>query len=142
MAQTISFKQWNKDINFSSSFNMVSKYTDLGSADGKKSLLGLILNISVNEESTASDFKIYNFIVNYRRGPQDTFRLLGYFNNLAAVGSNQGNQEIVKLFNNPIQNIQNIQIQIKGQLNGNIGLNDFGLIFRTYRESNVVSLDE
>ena len=61
MAQSISFKQWNKDVSFTTAFNMVSKYTDLGSADGKKSILGVILNIAVNEESTSTAPVLYNF---------------------------------------------------------------------------------
>ena len=143
MAQSISFKQWNKDVSFTTAFNMVSKYTDLGSADGKKSILGVILNIAVNEESTSTAPVLYNFGIWYRKGPKDTFRYLQFFNNIFISGTdNEGNVEIVKLFNNPIKNIQNIQLKITGQLNGDIGINDFGLIFRTYRESNVESLDE
>ena len=143
MAQDINFKQWDEQPAYTNSFKMVSKYTDLGSADGKKSLLGIILNVSLGTESTSTSPSIYNFTINYRKGPADEFSYLATFNNVYYSGvENKGNIEIIKLFPEPVKNIHNIQLEIKGLLRNDINLNDFGLIFRTYRDSNVVSLDE
>ena len=61
MAQDINFKQWDEQPAYTNSFKMVSKYTDLGSADGKKSLLGIILNVSLGTESTSTSPSISNF---------------------------------------------------------------------------------
>ena len=70
-------------------------------------------------------------------------QVLATFNNVYYSGvENKGNIEIIKLFPEPVKNIHNIQLEIKGLLRNDIGINDFGLIFRTYRDSNVVSLDE
>ena len=43
----------------------------------------------------------------------------------------------------PIKNIQHIQLRIKGiGIRNDFGINDIGLIFRTYRDSNTVNFDE
>ena len=144
MANGIQMKSWNENPTFSNDFLMVTKYTDLGSPDGKKSLLGIIFNVSVATESTVARPSIFSFAISYRKGINGRWITLGTFHNSYIVGqSNQGNVEIVKMFSNPIKNILNLQLRIRGiGLRNDVGINDMGLIFRTYRDSSVVSLDE
>ena len=123
---------------------MTGKYTDLGSPDGKKSILGVILNISVENESTTSAPSTFAFTINYRTSLNSNFRKLVNFTNYTASShSNKGAIEHVSYLPKPITNISNIQLQIKGlSLRGDIGINDIGLIFRDYRTSSVVNLNE
>lgn len=144
MATGIQMKSWNENPTFSSKFLIVTKYTDLGSPDSKKSVLGFIFNVSVATESTTASPSIYSFNISYRRGINDKWTTLTTFHNVHTGSiSNQRNTEIVKIFNKPIKNIINLQLRIKGNvLRNDVGINDMGLIFRTYRDSSVVSLDE
>lgn len=144
MATGIQMKSWNENPTFSNRFLIVTKYTDLGSPDGKKSLLGFIFNISVATKSTAASPSIYSFDISYRKGINDRWIALTTFHNVYASSvSNPRNIEIVRIFNSPIKNILNLQLRIMGTgLRNDVGINDMGLIFRTYRDSSVVSLDE
>ena len=123
---------------------MISKYTDLGSADGKKTLLGVICNVSVGTESTTSSHSTYAFSISYRKGINSPFRFLALFNNIYKSSlTNKGNIEIVRMLPEPIKDILNIQLQIKGYgIRNDFGINDLGLIFRTYRDSSTVNFDE
>ena len=144
MAVRLNFKSWDNTPSYSKNFQIVSKYTDLGVPDSKKSILGVILNVAVSTESTASRHSSYIFSVNYRKGMDDNYRHLATFNNIYKSSfANKGNIEIIKLLSVPIKNIINIQLQIRGHgIRNDIGINDFGLIFRTYRDSSVVRFDE
>lgn len=143
MAQIVSLKQWNEQPTFTNNFKMISKYTDLGSPDGRKSLLGIVLNISINTPSDAVSPSLFNFIISYRTGPDSAFKFMDNIHNYTLSSyDNDGNIEVLHIFTNPIKNILNIQLKIAGQLVNDIGINDFGLVFRTYRDSNVVSLDD
>ena len=66
MAQSISFKQWNEQPTFTDNFKMISKYTDLGSPDGRKSLLGIVLNMSINTPSDAESPSLFSFDIRIR----------------------------------------------------------------------------
>jgi|3_EtaG_2_1085321.scaffolds.fasta_scaffold36198_2 hypothetical protein len=143
MAQSISFKQWNEQPTFTDNFKMISKYTDLGSPDGRKSLLGIVLNMSINTPSDAESPSLFSFDISYRTGPDGSFIYLDDINNYTNSSfDGDGNIEVLHLFVTPVQDILNIQLKIEGSLVNDIGINDFGLIFRTYRDSNVVSLDD
>ena len=144
MAVRLNFKSWDNTPSYSKNFQIVSKYTDLGVPDSKKSILGVIFNVAVSTESTASSHSSYIFSVNYRKGMDDNYRHLATFNNIYKSSfANKGNIEIIKLLSVPIKNIINIQLQIRGHgIRNDIGINDFGLIFRTYRDSSVVRFDE
>lgn len=144
MAERLNFKTWDNSPSFSSNFKMISKYTDLGSADGKKTLLGVVFNVSVGTESTAANHSSYIFSISYRKGLNSPFRFLTLFNNVfKSTISNKGNVEVVKMLPIPIKDVSNIQLQIKGYgIRNDIGINDLGLIFRTYRDSSTVNFNE
>ena len=145
MAEDLNIKTWNNSSSFTSNFKMTSKYTDLGKPDSKKSILGVMLNLSVKEESTTASHNTYNVVVKYRTSVTGDYNILGIFRNIySPTNSNKGNQEIIEILPVPIKNILNIQLQIRGHsIRGDFGINDFGLIFREYRTgSNIVTLDE
>ena len=47
MAVRLNFKSWDNTPSYSKNFQIVSKYTDLGVPDSKKSILGVIFNVAV-----------------------------------------------------------------------------------------------
>ena len=100
----------------------------------------------INTETTASSHSAYNLTIKYRTGPANNFKFLTYFNNVVVPGNaaytNKKTIEIIKYLPIPIKNIQNVQLQIIGLLRNDIEINDLGLIFRKYRDSNTVRLDE
>ena len=118
MAVRLNFKSWDNTPSYSKNFQIVSKYTDLGVPDSKKSILGVIFNVAVSTESTASSHSSYIFSVNYRKGMDDNYRHLATFNNIYKSSfANKGNIEIIKLLSVPIKNIINIQKLILIQKN-------------------------
>ena len=143
MAQKLLYKTWDDKSNYSSKFKMTSKYTDLGSPDGKKSILGVICSISIGIESTATSHSTFAFVVRYRTSLNDNFKFLAMFNNIYVPGANNsGSLEKIKMIN-PIMDIRHIQLQIIGNgICSEFGINDLGLIFRTYRDSTTVNFDE
>ena len=144
MANLINLKTWDTNSSYSNNFLMTSKYTDLGNPDSKKSILGVILNLSVGTESTLSSHSSYRIIVKYRTSPNTNFQPFLIFYSCYFEGNvSKGSIQTIKYSNPPIRNILNIQLQIKGiNIRNDFGINDFALIYRTYRDSNVVSLDE
>ena len=144
MPESLTFKTWNENNNYSSQFKMVSKYTDLGSPDGKKSILGIICNISIGTDSTSTSHSAYSFLIQNRNSVNGTFKTIDIFNNIIVSGNNNaGPIEKVKMLHEPIIGIRHIQLRIKGLgIKGDFGINDIGLIFRTYRDSTTVSFDD
>ena len=77
----LNFKTWDSSSTISSRLKMTSKYTDLGHPDTKKSLLGVMCNISIGTESTASSHSRYSFTINYRTSPNENLVFpVGSFN--------------------------------------------------------------
>jgi len=144
MAEIVNFKVWDDNNVFTNSFKMTTKYTDLGAADGGKSIIGVMLNISLEKESTSLRPATYELNILYRTSLNDKFKYLTSFSNYYASGHiNLGAIEITKNLKPPIKNIRNIQLQIKSVgIRNNFGINDIGLIFRTYRSINKVNLNE
>ena len=144
MSETLNFKSWDDSSTYSSNFKMISKYTDLGSPDGKKSILGVICNVTVGTESTASSHSTYSFLVQYRTSLNGRFETLAVFSNYYNSGiRNKGTIEKIHMLTRPIKNIHHVQLQIKGiGIRNDFGINDIGLIFRTYRDSNTGNFDE
>ena len=78
----LNFKTWDTTSSWSSNFKMTSKYTDLGSPDTKKSILGVVCNISIGTESSASSHSTFNFVIKYRTSVNSSFKNLMLFNNV------------------------------------------------------------
>ena len=143
MAEILTFKVWDDNNVFTNTFKMTTKYTDLGSSDGGKSIIGIMLNLSLEKESTSLRPATYEINIMYRTSLNDKFKFLTSFSNYYGTGHNNlGSIEITKNFK-PVKNIKNIQLQIKSVgIRNNFGINDIGLIFRTYRSINKVNLNE
>ena len=144
MAQQLVFKTWSDSNTYTKNFKMTSKYTDLGSPDGKSSIIGVICNIIIEDESTSTSSSSYNLLVKYRTSLNDSFKLLTTFNNINGTNhANKGSIEFIKYLEAPLQNISHIQLQIHGNgIRNNFGINDIGLIFRNYRSTNVANFNE
>lgn len=134
-------KKWTDVPHVTRDFLLVTKLTDFDSAAGKKSILGIILNIS-QETSTSSPPPTYNFTFSFRDGPSSFWQVLHTFNAVYQTTAS-GTRETIWNLVNPIQNVKNCQLRIKGnKIRGTLGINDFGLIYRVYRETESSSLDE
>lgn len=144
MAEQIILKKWDDSNVFTKNFKLVSKYTDLGSPDGKSSILGVICNVIVENESTSTSASTFNLVIKYRTSLNDSFKLLTTFNNINATNhTNVGAIEFIKYLTTPLQNISHIQLQIHGSgIRNDFGINDIGLIFRNYRSSNIAKFNE
>ena len=63
MAQQLVFKTWSDSNVYTKNFKMTSNYTDLVSPDGKSSIIGVICNIIIENESTSvSHVKEFGFL--------------------------------------------------------------------------------
>ena len=144
MAEILNFKVWDDKNVFTNSFKMTTKYTDLGSADGGKSIIGVMLNIALEKESSASAPSTYAIDILYRTSLNNNFQSLVSFSNYYEDGIvNLGAVEITKNLQPPLRNIKNIQLQISSvNIRNDLGINDIGLIFRTYRSISKVNLNE
>ena len=143
MGEAIHMKTWNNSDTNSNNIKLVTKYTDLGRSDGKKSLLGIILNVAVPRESTANEHSTFHITVEARTGIYNPYFHLATFENVYVSGqSNQGNFNHIKLFHTPFRDIEFIQLKIHGTGARDFGINDLSLIYRKYRQSNSTSLDE
>ena len=144
MPQPLNFKTWTDAPTFTSNFKMTSKYTDLGAPDSNKSILGVICNLSVGTESTTTSHSNFILQVLYRTSLNDKFNFLTDFSNSYIAGkNNKGQIEEIRMFDKPIKNVLHIQLQLKAiVMRNDFGINDIGLIFRTYRDSNTVNFNE
>ncbi len=144
MATQLIFKTWSDNNVYTKNFKMTSKYTDLGSPDGKSSILGVICNIAIDDESTSTKASSFHLDIKYRTSLNKSFSLLTTFNNITASNHlNKGSLEFIKYLDKPLKDISNIQLQIKGNgIRNNFGINDIGLIFRNYRSSNIANFNE
>ena len=60
---------------------MTTKFTDFDSPDGKKSILGLILNITQASSASVTEFATFNFYVSFRYDESQEYSLLHTFAN-------------------------------------------------------------
>tara|TARA_R100000808_G_C2150315_1_gene159036 strand:+ start:2394 stop:2831 length:438 start_codon:yes stop_codon:yes gene_type:complete len=144
MPQPLNFRTWTDEPTFTSNFKMTSKYTDLGSPDAAKSIIGVVCNLSVGTESTTTSHSNFILQVLYRTSLKDKFEFLTSFSNSYIDSkANKGHIEEVRILDLPLSNIMHIQLQLKATVMRNdFGINDIGLIFRTYRDSTIVSFDD
>lgn len=143
MLITVSHRSWNSNPRPTSNFELLTGFTDLGSMDGKKTLLGVILNTTMSDTQLTIPPPIYSFTIEYRISPDNPFMHLGNFT--MSYDENydpSGYREIKIDFTSPISNIHNLQLRVKGFTRGDFGINDLGLIYRTHRDTSEVSLDD
>tara|TARA_R110002012_G_C11357744_1_gene580450 strand:- start:218 stop:646 length:429 start_codon:yes stop_codon:yes gene_type:complete len=135
-------KKWDKTPVRSNDFNLVTKFTDLGTMDGQKSILGIIVTITQDTLSTNTDV-VYRLTVRYRISPNHQFQSLGELLVTNTDGYNpQGVRQYRLMLENPIKNIHNFQLQIHGLVDGDLGINDIAIVYRKYRDTAESDLDE
>ena len=156
MAQNgIILREWDHNSYTTENFKLVTKFTDLGSPDSMKKIYGFYCNISFNpaskHEHTASPFKpdinnfAYSFNLSYRDNPDSDWNFFGNVSNTFKTQNRNSlsNKLNNVYYNNDIISIVNIQLKLESNyIYGGFGINDFGLIFRTYRDSSLVNFDE
>ena len=140
----LKFKTWSDEPWITSNFKMTSKYTDLGTPDTKKSILGIILNLSILSSTSSDNHTIFNFNIYHRTSTTSGWKPLTSFNNTYTSDiDNSSSMELVYMLTNPISGLVNFQLQIRGTyIKNDVGINDMGIIFRKHRDSSTVNFDE
>jgi len=143
MAKEIKFKTWNDIATSTSNFKMTTKYTDLGAADAKKSILGIIINLNKGSTNTNTSNAFFSLRFKYRTNLDENFGTLITINNSYQNTNQTQNVEIVKYLPKPLKNIYNFQLKIEGiAIKNDFSINDVGIIFRKYRDTRIASLNE
>ncbi len=142
MAVLASHRSWDTSAKETNSFQIITRFTDLGDMEHFKSILGFILNSTMSDTQLTIPPPIYVFHIYYRTSPDSGFAFLGNFNlSYNELYNPEGNREVRILLDNPITDVHSVQFKIVGSIRGNFGINDCGVIFRTHRETSVTSLE-
>ena len=143
MAKAIKFKTWSDIAVETSFFKMTTKYTDLGAPDAKKSILGIICNINKGSINTANAHAFFALRFSYRTDTDKNFATFFVLNNSYQNTSTSSNIEVINYLNSPLKNIYNFQLRVRGiNIKNDFSIEDLGIIFRKYRDTSVVTLDE
>ena len=137
----VTLATWNDKPLSTFDFELITKVTDLGSPDGKKSLLGFYMNYYQGEVISSTFIPQHFITIKFKTESKPSFSTLCYF---TAMQNNfrSGNREHKKMLATPVSGIMTVQLQIKGFIRGEFSINDFGLIYRTHRDSSVQEHDE
>ena len=153
--QYVTLREWDDAPQFTSQFKLVTKLTDLGSPLGSKSVSGFYINMITKHMSDTNSLTPYGFnmVISYRQKETDNWIHLCSFNHIISyyvsdaastqARQNPGQFHFERKFDNPIGNIKHIQLQVEGKyMRGDMGINDFGLVYRTKRETSVTKLED
>ena len=137
MATIGALRLWDETPQISRNFKLVSKMVDFGDMYAKKSILGLIIN--VNQPASAGNF---NIIIFGREKEEDDFQHIGHVGSSSGSGPKTFHHKILP--NSPIaKDIYTYQFMLlSAYIDGDVSINDFGIIYRTYRTSSTDSFDE
>ena len=129
-------KTWEYKNQSTDNFKIVTKITDLGSPEAKKSILGLVVNTT--QKTAAST---YNISVSWRNGVDKSWEHLTSisraYDSTVAQSTNQGLQHKIMFQPPAVKGITDLQLKFEGNIQGDFGINDISLIFRKYRTSSV-----
>ena len=141
--QWTNLRKWSKAPQATGDFNLITKFTDLGTMDGRKSILGIVITITQDDVGTATHTPLYRFVVRYRLSPNHRFAPLAeiFVTNNDSFNSD-GIRQYRKTFLTPIRNVNNFQLQLHGWTDGDLGINDIAIIYRKYRDTAESDLDE
>ena len=131
-----SSKIWNYKGENTDNFHVITKITNLGTPNTKKSILGLIINVIQNTAGS-----VYQLDIFYRAHINDSWIILDSISSTydATINNNTIKHTEHKLiFNPPVgKDISNIQLKIEGMVQGDFGINDLSIVFRKYRDSSI-----
>ena len=143
MSLAISHRSWDTSPKETNSFEILTRFTDLGSMESRKSILGFILNTTMSDTQATIPPPIYSFYIHYRISQDDNFTFLGVFElSYNELINPQGAREIKIILESPIMDVHSIQLRIYGSIRGNFGINDCGIIYRVYRDTSESSLED
>ena len=132
---------WDDKSLATNDLEIITKVTDLSAPDSSKSLLGFYLNYYQKESSSDDVFPFHSLIIYYKTELNAEFSTLCTFT--SQINNNlPGNRQHKYLLASPIKNVKTVQIKISGKTRGEFSINDFGLIYRNYRDSSVQDHDE
>ena len=139
--KTVTFRTWSEIPQNTRHLKIVTKLSDMGAPMSKKSILGFYMNIR-QDSAFNSINKAYHFKrVKYRTNSSSAFyNLVDFFGKPTALQPQA--MYVEKILNNPITNLDNIQLQISGIVKGKFSINDFGLLYRKHREISASTQDE
>ena len=142
-------REWDSNPQISENLTIETKLSDLGNPVYKKNILGYILSISQQtkyQTTTPGIFAFYSIDLFFRtkQGPGNPWFNLGNVSNV--INANQFNTQ--GDYNKPVMlgtsiPVQNVQLKIKSiKMQGDIRINDFGLIYREIKSVSVEEHDE
>ena len=137
-------KTWNPESRDTNHFLVETKLTSLGSQDSKKTILGIIITLAQGQQVALPGEAPpnYNISFSFRDGINGTWRPLINFNSVYSTDAS-GSRECVYNFLNPVKDVRHFQLRIRGSsIRGEFGINDIGILYRTYRDTTVSKFDE
>ena len=141
----ISLRQWNHEPHETQNFSIETKITTLGTPDTMKTILGYFLNIRQNTVSTNLNPAFFTIQLSYRTSLNNNYVSLGELSNILGGNSTNTDRSIEKIvkFSSPIKNVRQIQLKLEAPLlQGDININDFGIMYRTVRDSSTNKHDD
>ena len=134
MARMVTLRTWDSTPKNTRSLKLVTKLSDLGSADGTKTILGAYINTIMKKNWATTSPQGYEFALEMRTGTSQDFFQLCLFQNVVNLKTGTHYSEV--MFQSPVKNIHQVQLRILGNyIKGDISINDFGLIYITKRTS-------
>lgn len=139
--KSTTLRVWDETPQNTRFLKLTTKLSDLGSPMSKKSILGFYMNLR-QESRFDSMNKAYHLInVFYRTSSSSSFLpLTSFFGKPLALQPQS--MYVEKILRNPIQNLNNVQLKITGIVKGKFSINDFGLLYRKYRDISASTHDE
>ena len=139
--KSTTLRVWDETPQNTRNIKLITKLSDLGSPMSRKSILGFYINLR-QEAKFDSLNKAYHFIeISYRDNSSSEFLpLTSFFGKPFALQPQS--MYIEKILTNPIKNLNNVQLKIIGIIKGKFSINDFGLLYRKYREISADTHDE
>tara|TARA_R110000824_G_scaffold9859_10_gene43680 strand:- start:13750 stop:14178 length:429 start_codon:yes stop_codon:yes gene_type:complete len=141
MAKIARLRLWDDspENNISRDVIIETKLNDFGNPLCNKSILGFFINFT-----QGSTNHIFNWSIWYRKSTKHPYIYLTSFSNYASSGSTDTSQShyYAKYIDSPFE-LYTMQLKIEGNyVQGNAGINDFGVIYREHREVQVDKFDE
>jgi len=131
--KSVTLRLWDEKPQNTRDLKIVTKLSDLGSPMSIKSLLGFYMNVRQEFPFTPHLRASHDLGVFYRLKRSSKFIHLCTFEG-ALIANQPGNMYLESILKTPISNIDNVQLKIEGTVKGKFSINDFGLLYRTYRE--------
>jgi hypothetical protein len=141
----ISLRQWNHKPHESRNFSIETKLTTLGTVDTTKTITGYFISIRQNTLNTNLSPAFFQFELLYRTSMNYEYTSLGSINNILGDLYTQTDKSFEKIikFTKPIEGVKQVQLKlVSSLLQGDVNVNDFGIMYRTVRDSSTNKHDD